>query len=112
MFKAFKIIKSKPSYTIPALRGRLIDDIPIIDTFPVQGAYYYISRKINADIVEMKQLLNYDNPVTTWYFKMNGEILDIQLKVIGSIEYEIEMFNKNSFRNIKVVDMCNLDRKC
>jgi hypothetical protein len=37
--------------------------------------------------MELEQLFNYDNPVTTWYLDLEGNVLDVHLKKIGHVEY-------------------------
>jgi hypothetical protein len=83
----FEIIQSFPDVPLTPRKGRLIEDAPMVDLFPETGNVYRIRDWISVNIMELEQLFNYDNPVTTWYLDLEGNVLDVHLKKIGHVEY-------------------------
>lgn len=78
-----------------ASKARVVEDGPIIDTFPSQGNTYRIRQEIAEGIWDMESLFDYDRPVTTWFLTPKGEVLDIHLKPIGSVEFEIQSIHRH-----------------
>ena len=85
----FEITSSTPDVPSAPRKGRLIEDAPIIDSFPEVGNYYRVRDWISLSVMELQQLFDYDNPVSTWYLDLNGDVLDIHMKKIGRVEYLI-----------------------
>lgn len=84
----FEIIETTAFYKIKETKGQLIEDVSMIDSFPLRGSIYKLRNWITEDVMELEKMFDYDNPVNTWYMNKNGEILDICFKIIGKVIYK------------------------
>jgi hypothetical protein len=83
----FEILEFRPYFPMKQDKGRLIEDVPMIDSFPLRGSVYKVRQWITEDIMEWKKMFDYDFPVNTWYVRKDGEVLDMSLRPFGKIMY-------------------------